>query len=114
MEPLLSTGVCMVYIPCPDESCARDIGRKLVEQGLAACANVVPKMTSIYRWEGRLQEDKEALLLLKTVEENIKELQEKVKGMHPYRLPAIVAYPATGGLPEYLDWVKKGSRPRWS
>ena len=102
----------MVYIPCPDEACAREIGRKMVEQGFAACANIVPKMTSIYRWEGKLEEDKESLLLLKTVEENLKELQSAVKSLHPYRLPAIVAYPAVGGSPEYLDWVRRGSRPR--
>lgn len=106
------TEIRLVYIPCPDESCAREIGRKLVEQRLAACANIVPKMTSIYRWEGKLEEDREALLLLKTVEENLKALQEKVKSLHPYRLPAIVAYPAVAGNPEYLDWVREGSRRR--
>ena len=111
MEQLLSQ-VCLVYIPCPDEACAREIGRKLVQQGLAACANVIPKMTSIYRWEGKIQEDKEALLLLKSVQENMKALQETLQKLHPYRLPGVVSYPASGGLPDYLDWVVKGSRPR--
>ena len=106
------TEVRLVYIPCPDESCARDIGRKMVEQGLAACANIIPKMTSIYRWQGKLEEEREALLLIKTVEANLKDLQERVIKLHPYRLPAIVAYPAVGGNPEYLDWVREGSSRR--
>ena len=105
--------VRLVYLPCPDEVCARELGRKLVERGLAACANVIPKMTSIYRWEGKLQEDREALLLLKSVEGNLKALQEAVVQHHPYRLPGLVTYPAAGGLPEYLDWVVRGSRPRF-
>lgn len=84
----------------------------MVERRLAACANVLPRMTSIYRWEGRLQEDKEALLLLKTVEENLGELVDSIAKLHPYRLPGIVAYPASGGLGEYLDWVQESSRPR--
>ncbi len=112
MEKLLLSEVLLVYITCPDESCARDLGRKVVEQRLAACANIVPRITSIYRWEGKLEEAREALLLLKTVDENLKDLQEWVKKNHPYRLPALVAYPAVGGLSEYLEWVKEGSRRR--
>lgn len=104
--------VRLLYVPCPDEACARDIGRKMVERRLAACANIIPKMTSIYRWEGALEEDKEALLLLKTVEPTVPELVEALRAMHPYRLPAIVAYPASGGLPAYLDWVRRGSAHR--
>jgi len=111
MEGVLSN-VRLVYVPCPDEACARDIGRKMVERRLAACANILPKMTSIYRWEGKLEEDKEALLLLKTVEPTVPELVEAIRSMHPYRLPAIVAYPASGGHAAYLDWVQKGSAPR--
>lgn len=104
--------VCLVHIPCPDEAIAREIGRKLVQQGLAACANVIPKMTSIYRWEGKLEEERESLFLLKTLQGNLQQLQETVQRLHPYRLPGITAYPASGGLPEYLDWVARGSRPR--
>jgi len=95
----------MVYVPCPDEACARELGRMLVERRLAACANILPRMTSIYRWEGAIQEDKEALLLAKTVEEKLPALVEAVRDRHPYRLPGVVAYPAAGGLGAYLDWV---------
>lgn len=104
--------VCMVYIPCPDEACARDIGRKLVERRLAACANVVPRMVSIYRWEGKIEEDKESLLLLKSIEGNLPEIALALEKLHPYRLPGMAAYPAVGGLPAYLDWVRDGSRSR--
>lgn len=112
MAQLVVTDVRLVWVPCPEEACAREIGRKMVEHRLAACANVIPRMTSIYRWEGRLQEDKEALLLLKTVEGSLRELVDSIKKLHPYRLPCIVAYPASGGLGEYLDWVGESSRPR--
>ncbi|HOX52520.1 MAG TPA: divalent-cation tolerance protein CutA [Fibrobacteria bacterium] len=63
------TEVRLVYIPVPDEACGREIGRRLVERGLAACANILPRMTSIYRWEGKLEEDRESLLLAKTTAE---------------------------------------------
>ncbi|MEK7391339.1 MAG: divalent-cation tolerance protein CutA [Fibrobacterota bacterium] len=106
------TEIRLIYVVCPDEACARDIGRKMVEQRMAACANILPKMSSIYRWEGKLEEARESLLLLKTVEANVKELHERIRKLHPYRLPAIVDYPATGGLPEYLDWVRQGSSAR--
>jgi periplasmic divalent cation tolerance protein len=99
-------------VTCPDEACGRDIGRKMVERGLAACANVVPRMTSIYRWEGALEEGRESLLLLKTVEPRLKDLVESVREAHPYRLPCIVAYEAVGGLPDYLAWVEERCRPR--
>jgi periplasmic divalent cation tolerance protein len=110
--PSVSVDVRLVYVSCPDEACARDIGRKMVERRLAACANVIPRMTSIYRWEGALEEDKEALLLLKTVEGCLKVLVESVRKIHPYRLPCIVAYPAVGGLGEYLGWIEEQCRPR--
>ena len=96
-----------MYLPCHDEACARDLGRWLVQRRLAACANVLPRMTSIYRWEGAIQEDKEALLLLKTLDENLPRLWEAIRERHPYRLPGAVAYAASGGFPEYLDWVRE-------
>jgi periplasmic divalent cation tolerance protein len=102
----------LVYIPVPDEACGREIGKRLVERGLAACANILPRMTSIYRWEGKLEEDREALLLAKTNAENLPELQTVVKELHPYRLPCVVALNIDGGLPAYLDWLKDNTRVR--
>ncbi|MBK9578455.1 MAG: divalent-cation tolerance protein CutA [Fibrobacterota bacterium] len=102
----------LVYIPVPDEACGREIGKRLVERGLAACANILPRMTSIYRWEGKLEEDREALLLAKTHAENLTELQTVVKELHPYRLPCVVALTIDGGLPAYLDWLKDNTRVR--
>ncbi len=106
------TEVRLVYIPVPDEACGREIGRRLVERGLAACANILPRMTSIYRWEGNLEEDRESLLLAKTTAENVPELQILVKEIHPYRLPCVVALPIDSGLPAYLDWVRDQTRSR--
>lgn len=102
----------LVYIPVPDEACGREIGKRLVERGLAACANILPRMTSIYRWEGKLEEDREALLLAKTHAENLPELQRVVKELHPYRLPCVVALNIDAGLPAYLDWLKDNTRVR--
>ncbi|MBK8801526.1 MAG: divalent-cation tolerance protein CutA [Fibrobacteres bacterium] len=102
----------LVYIPVPDEACGREIGKRLVERGLAACANILPRMTSIYRWEGKLEEDREALLLAKTHMENLPELQRLVKELHPYRLPCVVALAIDAGLPAYLEWVRDNTRTR--
>lgn len=106
------TELRLVYIPVPDEACGREIGKRLVERGLAACANILPRMTSIYRWEGKLEEDREALLLAKTTAENLTELQNVVKEIHPYRLPCVVALAIEAGLPAYLDWVRDNTRTR--
>ncbi|MFO7310724.1 MAG: divalent-cation tolerance protein CutA [Bacillota bacterium] len=95
----------LVYITTPNEEEALRIGRAVVERRLAACANVVPAIRSLYWWEGRLVEDGEALLFLKTRAAVLQELIQAVRELHSYSVPCITAFPIVGGNPDYLKWV---------
>lgn len=77
----------------------------LIEARLAACVNIVPGLTSIYRWEGVVEEGTELLLLIKTTRERYPEVEAFIRARHPYRLAEIVCLPLTGGLPDYLAWI---------
>ena len=99
--------VRIVFVTAPDEATARGIASALVEERLAACVNVVPGLTSIYRWEGRVVEDAEALLIVKTTEEALGALEARVRELHPYEVPEVVAVPVEGGSEHYLAWVKE-------
>jgi periplasmic divalent cation tolerance protein len=97
--------VMILYVTTSDAGEALRIGRAVVEARLAACANVLPAMRSVYRWEGRLQESDEAVLVLKTTEALLEALVERVKALHSYDCPCIEALPVVGGHPAFLDWV---------
>jgi periplasmic divalent cation tolerance protein len=98
-------GACFVYITTGDAAEARKIGRILVEERLAACANVQERVTSIFRWEGAVREDEEAVLVAKSVKDRLPALIGRVKALHSYECPCIVAWPLTEGNPEFLDWL---------
>lgn len=99
--------VRLVLTTVPDAETATEIARALVEERLAACVNVVPGLTSIYRWEGEIQEDTEFLLLIKTTEEAIDALQKRLEELHPYSVPEVLAFQVNSGLERYLSWVEK-------
>jgi periplasmic divalent cation tolerance protein len=84
---------------------AERIAERLVEQGLAACVNVLPGVVSFYRWKGRLERDVERLLLIKTRGERFEALREAIVALHPYEVPEIVALPVTAGHAPYLEWL---------
>ncbi len=100
------TAIQLVYITTADKTEARKIGMALVESRLAACANIIDRMNSIYRWEGQIQEDQEVVLIAKTTEKNIPALKNKVKAMHSYECPCIVCLPVTDGYDLYFEWVR--------
>ncbi len=99
----MSANLVYVTVATPEE--AAKIGRAVVESRLAACANVLPGMTSIYRWEGKVQEDTEAVLILKTRPELVADLVAKVKELHDYDCPCVVALPITGGNDDFIAWI---------
>jgi periplasmic divalent cation tolerance protein len=101
----------LVLNTCPDEATARDLARGLVEAGLAACVNLVPGLTSIYRWKGAIEEGSEWLLLIKTTAERFAEVQDWITQRHPYSLAEIIALPLSAGLPAYLDWIAQSTAP---
>lgn len=81
------------------------IGTALVERGQAACVNVLPGLTSIYHWEGKLCRESEVLLLVKTLASRLPDVVSTVRELHSYQVPEVIAVPVTGGLAEYLIWV---------
>ena len=97
--------VRVVLVTAPDPVGAARIARALVEEGLAACANLIPGVRSIYRWDGALQDDAEVLLVLKTSAARSEALAARVKDLHPYEFPEVLALPVTGGSEAYLAWV---------
>ena len=101
----------LVLSTCPDTETARSIGERLVADRLAACASLVPGLTSIYRWEGEIHQDPEVLLLIKTSAARLDALTETLRRLHPYRVPEIIALPVVGGLPDYLSWIASCTRP---
>lgn len=97
--------VLLVLSTFPDATTARRIGRELVEQHCAACANILPQVESIYWWEKKIENAHETLLLLKTTADRYAALESTLKQLHPYDVPEIIAFPIAEGLPDYLRWV---------
>lgn len=81
------------------------IARAVVEERLAACANIIDRMRSVYRWEDKVTEGEEAVLILKTTTEKVAALTERVKALHSYDLPCVVEIPLGGGNAAYFDWI---------
>ena len=97
---------CMVYMTAADEDEAGRIGRALVEERLAACVNVIPGMRSFYRWQGEVHDDREVVMIAKTREALLDALTARVKELHSYDCPCVVALPIAGGNPDFLDWIE--------
>jgi periplasmic divalent cation tolerance protein len=95
----------MVYITTPDLDVARRIARALVEERLAACANILPGMESFYRWEGAVLNDQEVVLIAKTRSALLVPLTERVIALHPYEVPCVVALPVNQGHEPFLRWI---------
>lgn len=100
----------VVLTTCPDESVAARMARDLVESGLAACVNRVGPVHSTYRWQEALQDEPEVLLVIKTVRARYPELEMRLKSLHPYEVPEIVAVSVTAGSAEYLSWLQGAVR----
>jgi periplasmic divalent cation tolerance protein len=95
----------VVLSTCPDEATAARLARCLIDEELAACVSRVPGVRSTYRWEGRIQEDGEVLLVIKTIEPILGTLTARIAALHPYEVPEVIAIPVAGGSERYLDWV---------
>ena len=95
----------LVITNCPDEETANRIALAVVEAKLAACVNILPRVQSIYRWQGVVESAAEVPLLIKTTAAAYPALEAAIRESHPYDLPEIIALPITAGLPAYLNWL---------
>ena len=99
------TFACMAYVTCGSDDEARAIARAVLGEGLAACANIISGMRSLYRWQGEVREDAETVLILKTQHEKFSALTARVVALHSYDVPCVVEIPLVDGHPDYLDWI---------
>jgi periplasmic divalent cation tolerance protein len=102
---MTAEAVRVVLSTHPDRTNALELARILVQEHLAACVNVLPGATSIYRWEGKLCEDVEALMVIKTADAKADALMARMAELHPYANPELVVLPLSGGSDAYLHWV---------
>ena len=104
--------VRVALVTAPDEETGRRLATALVQERLAACANLLGGVTSIYRWQGEVEHASEVLLVLKTRADRADALRERVVALHPYEVPEVVFLEVSEGHVPYLDWVREESRPR--
>lgn len=112
MRPTTESRVTVLVCTCtcPDLASAERLAGALVDERLAACVQVLPGVRSVYRWQGAVEHAAETLLLIKTTRERLDALAARVREVHPYELPELLAVEATGGLPAYLAWVAAEAR----
>jgi periplasmic divalent cation tolerance protein len=101
----MSTETLVVLCTLPDRSHAYRIAHTLVEEQLAACINIIPGISSVYRWRDEVHHDKEILLLIKTAQPVFDRLERRIRALHPYELPEIIAVPIRTGQAEYIKWI---------
>ncbi len=97
----------LILTTCPDSATANTIAESLVSEQLAACINILPTLTSVYRWKGKIEKDQETLLLIKCSKNRYSDIERRLTELHPYELPEIIAVPVEQGHPEYLHWVNQ-------
>lgn len=101
----------VVYISIPREE-AKEMAKGIVENRLAACINIIPKIESYFWWDETVQFDEESLLMVKTTQERFPDLMQYVRDNHPYELPEIIGLPLVSAFPDYVQWIKKETESR--
>ena len=100
----------IVFMTTKDITEAEKIAGELVKDGLAACVNIINKVRSVYRWQGEICRDTEALCVIKTVKGNFPALKDKIKSMHSYTVPEVIGLPIEVGSDKYLKWLVKETK----
>jgi periplasmic divalent cation tolerance protein len=98
----------LVIMTIPKDKAAA-LGRTLVEERLAACANIVPAIRSIYTWKGKVEDEEEAMVFFKTTDDMVETLTNRIRGLHPYEIPEIITFKIQEGEgnPDYLEWIRR-------
>ena len=100
----------LILTTCPDAPLAETIARTLVQERLAACVNMLPPMRSVYRWQGQIESAQEQLLIIKARAADYAAVERRIRELHSYEVPEIIAVPITDGLPAYLAWLADPDR----
>lgn len=108
MEPV--TDVVLILTTVPAAARAEAIARSLVDERLAACVNVLSTMTSFYRWQGKIEQEDERQIVIKTTRDRVAAVQTRLRDLHPYEVPEFLVLPVADGSTGYLDWVRKETR----
>ena len=101
------TDAILVLTTLPTADAAAEVAKALIGEKLAACANILPALRSIYRWEGKVQDENEVLVLLKTQQAGFAALKARILELHPYEVPEVLAIPVEQGHQAYLDWIAR-------
>lgn len=101
----------LVYMTVRDRKEALSIAEEVVRERLAACANILPQMTSIYEWQGEMQQEEECVVILKTHASRLSWLTDRLVQLHSYECPCVVSVPILGGNNAFLEWVRDKTRP---
>lgn len=96
----------LVLTTCPDAETAERLAQALVHERLAACVNILPIAKSVYWWKGRVESATEQLLIVKSMTRVFRAIQKRIRELHPYELPEVIAVPVADGLPDYLAWIR--------
>jgi len=96
----------VVLCSVPNEAAGEAIARALLEERLAACVNMLPGVRSLYRWQGKIEDDRELLLVIKTASDRYSELEQRIRALHPYQVCEVLALDVAEGSQPYLDWLR--------
>ena len=107
----MASSVRLAYVTAPSLEGAREMGRTLVGERLAACVNILPGMRSIYPWEGRIEESEEVVMICKTTADRSGRLEQRIRELHPYRIPCVLVLPVEDGNAAFLEWVVESVKP---
>lgn len=107
----MTTDARLVLCTVPDEACAERIGRTLLDERLVACVNVIPGVRSLYRWKGKVEDDRELLLVLKTEVSRYAALEQRIQQLHPYEVCEVLCLDVAAGAQAYLAWLSRETAP---
>ena len=107
----MNTPYCIVFCTCPDHASAEQMAQQLTALSLVACTNIIPHLTSIYFWEGKVTQGNEVMMVMKTHQDKLVDLEKAILEVHPYEFPEFIAIPIIYGNAKYLNWVQSVVKP---
>ncbi|MCC6141875.1 MAG: divalent-cation tolerance protein CutA [Nitrospira sp.] len=105
--PVTKSEPIIVLVTAPGLREGSRISKEIVTSRLAACVNIISGVQSLYRWNGKIVQEKEVMLIMKTTRRRYRKLEQKIKQLHPYEVPEVIAIPLIRGLPQYIEWVER-------